>query len=107
MDLIQNKLEGSRLRSPLDGIVSRLKVKEGVVLPSTRMMTVFQKGDYQVETFVLTEDAGILHPGMGVELVQSGRDKDLSFQGTVINVAPFAEEKISLWDWRNRGLGSL
>lgn len=96
IDLLQYKLEGIRLLSPLDGIVSQLQVKKGeVVPPGAQVMSIFQKGNYQVESFVLTEDAGILYPGLEVELIQSGRDEDLVFPGTVVKVAPFAEKTVS------------
>ena len=96
IDLLQYKLEGIRLLSPLDGIVSQLQVKKGeVVPPGAQVMSIFQKGNYQVESFVLTEDAGILYPGMEVELIQTDRDEDLVFPGTVVKVAPFAEKTVS------------
>ena len=98
IDLLQYKLEGIRLLSPLDGIVSQLQVKKGeVVPPGAQVMSIFQKGNYQVESFVLTEDAGILYPGMEVELIQTDRDEDLVFPGTVVKVAPFAEKTVSSW----------
>jgi HlyD family secretion protein len=90
------QLSLSKCTSPVPGIVAGLSVEEGMVVPpGTPLMTIFNPESYIVETYVLTEDAAGLEPGMEVTLVQKNKSGDILFSGIVDLVAPSAVEKIS------------
>lgn len=94
--LVNYQIGNCKIKSPIDGIVSNLSVKKGeVISPGIPVMTVFQKDDYEIEVFVLTEDIRYIKLGMKVDLIQETKDKDIFFEGRVKWIAPFAIEKTS------------
>jgi HlyD family secretion protein len=96
IDLLKYKINQYNIVAPVDGIVSNLTVKKGMVVnPALPIMTVFQKDSYEVEVFVLTEDISSIEPGMKVKLIQDRKDEDIIFEGSVERIAPSAVQKIS------------
>ena len=93
---VQYQIEQSSIRAAQDGIVSRLDVKEGMVVsPGTLLMHLFSEDSFQVETFVLTEDVAAMSAGQEVVLIQDNKAQDISFPGRIESIAPSAVEKIS------------
>lgn len=96
IELLEYKINKCNIVSPIDGIVSNLSVEKGeFVNPNSPIMTVFQKGSYEVEVYVLTEDVNSIYPGMKVKLIQDRKNEDIVFEGSVKKIAPFAVEKTS------------
>ncbi|MDD4048415.1 MAG: efflux RND transporter periplasmic adaptor subunit, partial [Clostridia bacterium] len=96
IDLVQYKINKSTVYAPNDGIVSKLDIKEGMVIASgLPLMTIYKEDDYLVEVYVLTEDATKIIPSMEVTLIQDNKDEDIIFKGTVEKLASRAEEKTS------------
>jgi len=96
IDLLEHKIEQMNIKAPVDGIIANLAVKEGeAVVPNAPMMIIFQKENYQIETYILTEDVNRISPGMQVDLVQDNQEDDVRFSGTVKTIAPAAVDKIS------------
>ncbi|ADL08596.1 efflux RND transporter periplasmic adaptor subunit [Thermosediminibacter oceani] len=96
IDLLKYRIERCRITSPVDGIVADLTVKQGdVVNPGSRLMKIFQKGEYLVEVFVPADSAPDIADGMKVKLIQERKSENLIFDGVVEKVAPTAVEKIS------------
>lgn len=96
IDLVNYQISQKRIYAPADGIITDLKAKKGMVVsPGFQLMTVFSSNSYQVEVFVLTEDASRISKGMSVTLFQDNKNGDVRFSGTVEDIAPSAVEKIS------------
>ncbi|MCF6093059.1 HlyD family efflux transporter periplasmic adaptor subunit [Microaerobacter geothermalis] len=84
------------LYAPMDGKVKGLHIKEGMVIPpGSPVMTLFQPGQYEVETYLLTEDIVDIIVGMKVKATQEKKTEDVSYDGVVTRIAPSAEEKVS------------
>lgn len=82
--------------SPVNGTVANLTIKEGMVIPpGSPLMTIFSGDAYVIESYVLTQDASRVKPGMSVDLIQNNKGGDIFFSGTVDIIAPSAVEKIS------------
>ena len=96
------QIDQYRIEAPAEGTIARLSVKEGeTVSPGTQVMTLLPKGLFKVEAFVLTEDVDDLQIGMQVTLLQDKLDQDITFSGTVSDIAPSAVKRLPPWDWRN------
>lgn len=96
IDLLYYQASQRNAISASDGIVTNLQVEEGmVVAPGTQLTTIISGDSYTVETYVLTEDASRLEPGMEVTLIQKNKSGDIIFSGNVDRIAPTAVEKIS------------
>lgn len=95
MDLIKYKIEQCRITAPIDGVVANLSIKAGDILsPGMKLMRVFQKDEYLVETFVPAEDVRELKAGQKVKVLMEDSD-DRVFHGTIKKISPSAEEQIS------------
>jgi len=93
---VQYQIEQSSIRAAHYGIVSQLEAKQGtVVVPGTLLMKLFSPDSYQVETYVLTEDAASMQVGQEVELIQDNKAGDLVFKGQIESIAPSAVERLS------------
>jgi len=96
IDLLQYRIDESRVYAPSQGIISNLSLKQGMIVAAgSQVMKVLQKSDYKVEVYVLTEDAASILAGMKVELIQSNKEQDIVFAGEVEEIAPAAIEKTS------------
>jgi len=96
INLLKHKIDNCSITAPVSGTVSNLSVKEGqVVSPNSPIMTIFRKGSYEVEVYVLAEDISNIEEGMKVELVLEKNNEDVRFEGVVKAVAPSAVETIS------------
>lgn len=96
MNSVQHKISESNFYAPLDGVISSLDVKEGMILnPGERIMTVFGNQAYKLETFVLSEDIPNLRLGEAVKLTQNNKNGDIIFSGVIDKIAPSAVEKMS------------
>lgn len=91
------QIKNSSVTAPADGVISNLNVKEGTVAaPSSPLMDIFQNDSYNIEVYILTQDAAKVEPGMKVNLIQTTDDnQDITFGGTVLSIAPNAVEKLS------------
>lgn len=95
-DLIAYKIAESTITAPIDGIVSGLTLKEGMILnPGQQALTLIQTDSFLVEVFLLTSDTPNIYPGMEVLLIQKSNGQDLTFAGKVEKIAPSAVEKLS------------
>jgi HlyD family secretion protein len=93
---LQEQRKDYRIYAPIDGVVTRLAAREqGLASPQTPMMTLFNEGGKEVETWVLARDIPQLAEGMHVELTFKLRDQDIEFPGQVVDIAPYAEEAYS------------
>ena len=93
---VQYQIEQSSVKSAQDGVVSRLDVKEGmVVTPGMLLMQLINEESFLVETYVLTEDVASMSVGQEVVLIQENKAGDISFRGWVESIAPTAVEKLS------------
>jgi len=82
--------------SLIQGVVKEVHVKEGAAIPANApLLTLFSEGGLQVEAYLLTEDVMDVKEGMKVQLIQKRKNGDYAFSGTVLAIAPSAEEKIS------------
>lgn len=82
--------------APSAGIIADVQVKEGMVAPpGAPLLTILGGEGYQVETYVLTEDASRIKPQMEVRLIQDNKSGDIVFPGIVERIAPSAVEKMS------------
>lgn len=96
INLLQYRINESKIYAPNEGIVSNLDLKQGMIVAAgSEIMTVLQKSDYKVEVYVLTEDAASILAGMKVELIQNNKEQDIVFAGDVEEIAPAAIEKTS------------
>ncbi|MTI81669.1 MAG: efflux RND transporter periplasmic adaptor subunit [Firmicutes bacterium] len=96
IELVQYKINESKITAPVNGVISGLDVKEGaVVTANIPIATVFQKNSFVVEVYVLTEDANSIKPKMPVQLVQSKKSGDIVFEGVVKKISPSAVERKS------------
>lgn len=96
INLVKHKISKANVTSPISGTVSDITTEEGsMVNTSSPVMTVFQKGAYEIEVFVLAEDVNSLSPDMEVELIQDNNSGDIVFPGTVEKIAPSAIERTS------------
>ncbi|WP_148867347.1 efflux RND transporter periplasmic adaptor subunit [Thermosediminibacter litoriperuensis] len=96
IDLLKYRIERCRITSPVDGIVADLTVRQGdVVNPGSRLMKIFQRGEYLVEVFVPADSALDIAEGMKVKLIHERKGENLIFDGAVEKIAPTAVEKIS------------
>ena len=96
IESVKHQIDQSAITSPVDGIVSDLQVKEGTMVSSAApVTTVFQKGSFRVEVFVLTEDVPKLEEGMPVDLIQDISGTDHRFEGRIERIAPSAVIKLS------------
>lgn len=96
MDLITYKIAESTVIAPIDGIVSGLNLKKGLILtPGQQALTLIQTDSYLVEVFLLTTDTPKIQSGMEVLLIQKSNGQDLTFPGKVEKIAPSAVEKLS------------
>lgn len=91
------QIKNSSVTAPADGVISNLNVKEGTVAaPSSPLMDIFQNDSYNIEVYILTQDAAKVEPGMKINLIQTTDDnQDVTFGGTVLSIAPNAVEKLS------------
>jgi len=96
MDLIEYQMGYYRLEAPISGTISFLEMGEGeLVQPQVPLAKLFQDGDWQVETRVLTSDVHDIYPGMQVELLLEIRDEEIRFAGKVEEISPYAQESLS------------
>ncbi|PKM86235.1 MAG: hypothetical protein CVU87_12790 [Firmicutes bacterium HGW-Firmicutes-12] len=96
IDMLQYKIEQSQVIAPIEGIVSGLDLKKGMIaMAGEHLMTIIQKNDYGVEVYVLTEDVANISSGMKVDLIQDNKGEDLIFAGEVEQIASSAIEKTS------------
>jgi HlyD family secretion protein len=96
IDMLQYKLDESKVCAPIDGIVSGLELKKGMIaMAGEHLMTIIQKSDYGVETYILTEDVANISNGMKVEIIQDNKGEDIVFTGEVEEIASSAIEKTS------------
>lgn len=95
-ELLEQKIQKGKIYSPIDGIIGNLNIKYGeYVNTNTPIVTVFSDNSYEVEVFVLSEDARNIHPGMEVDLILEDRKKNIIFKGAVKTIAPKAIEMLS------------
>jgi len=93
---VQYQVEQSSIKADQDGIVSQLDAKKGMLAaPGQLLMKLFNAGNYQVETYVLTEDVARMSIGQEVELIQDNKTGDVQFKGSIEGISPSAVEKIS------------
>lgn len=94
---LEYQINQSTITAPINGVVANLNCKTGEPANmSEPLMTIVQKNVYQVETFVLTEDAASLREGMSVSLILRGNDKeDITFSGKIKEISPTATERLS------------
>ncbi|MGI5857942.1 MAG: efflux RND transporter periplasmic adaptor subunit [Tepidanaerobacteraceae bacterium] len=96
IDLINYRIEKSRITSPIAGVVANLSVKKGdLINPGSPLMNTFQEDEYNVETFIPAESASSVIEGMKVKIVQGRKGEDVVFDGIVEKIAPTAVERIS------------
>ncbi|RNC28919.1 MAG: Nickel and cobalt resistance protein CnrB [Candidatus Dichloromethanomonas elyunquensis] len=82
--------------SPVSGTVTNLAVKEGmVVTPGAALLSVVSGDTFNIEVYVLTEDASLIEPQMPVNLIQNNKGGNVAFSGVVDRIAPSAVEKLS------------
>lgn len=82
--------------APVAGTITEVQIEKGMVIPPTApLLTILGGETYQVETYVLTEDASRIKPKMEVSLIQDNKSGDIIFPGTVERIAPSAVEKLS------------
>jgi HlyD family secretion protein len=90
------QIDQCTIEAPAEGTIAQLSVKEGeTVSPRTQVMTLLPNGLFKVEAFVLTEDVADLQNGMQVKVIQDKLDQDITFPGTVSDIAPSAVTKTS------------
>ncbi len=90
------KIDQCTIEAPAEGTIAQLSVKEGETVSSgTQVMTLLPNGLFKVEAFVFTEDVDDLQNGMQVTLTQDKLNKDITFSGTVSDIAPSAVKKTS------------
>lgn len=96
INLLQYRINESKIYAPYEGIVSNMELKQGMVVAGgSQLMTILNNNDYKVEVYVLTEDAASILTGMKVELIQNNKEQDVVFSGEVERIAPAAIEKTS------------
>jgi HlyD family secretion protein len=96
IDMLQYKIDESKVCAPIEGIVSGLELKKGMIaMAGEHLMTIIQKSDYGVETYILTEDVANISNGMKVEIIQDNKGEDIVFTGEVEEIASSAIEKTS------------
>lgn len=96
VEQLEYQIEKSTILSPIDGTVTTIAIKKGeLVQGGTPLMRVFQKDSYLVETFVLAEEVKSLEKEMEVELVLNNSKGEQTFVGTIKEISPSAQTKIS------------
>lgn len=96
LDTLEIQLRDCEIRALSDGIVAEFDVKVGaVVSPQQSIGKVVEDGSYQIEAFVLTEDAINIHLGDKASLILKQNGVDRTFDGEIIKVGKVAEEKVS------------
>lgn len=89
-------IAGRKVTSPIQGIVKEVSAKEGgMVSAQSPLLTLTTQDDLEVKVYLLTEDVIYVKEGMKVKLIQKRKNGDYTFGGTVKEIAPAAEEKIS------------
>lgn len=93
---LQYQISQRNAFSPTAGTVANLEIKEGmVVTPGAPLMSVISGNSFNIEVFVLTEDASRIQPKMPVNLIQNNKSGNIEFPGVVERIAPSAVEKLS------------
>lgn len=93
---VRHKLNEARINAPISGTVANLAVEKGSVVGSAQpLMTLFDKGSYRIEVYVLSEDISSINEGMEVKLIQDRDGKDMEIMGIVEKIAPSAVERVS------------
>jgi HlyD family secretion protein len=96
ISLLNYQLAQSNVYAPSEGTVSKVSVKQGmVVAPGMHLLSILTGQELILEVFVLTEDASRLQPKTEVKLIQKNKSGDISLDGVIESIAPAAEEKIS------------
>ena len=96
IDLLKNKIQKSKILSPIDGVVGNLNIKKGEAVDTTTpIATVFKDDTYEIEAYVLSEDIMNITLDSKVRLILETSGKDVPFDGTVSSIAPRATEKLS------------
>ena len=96
IDLINYRIEKSRITSPTDGVVANLSIKKGdLINPGFPLMNIFQEDEYRVEVYIPAESASSVIEDMKVRMVQDRKGEDVVFEGVVEKIAPTAVERIS------------
>ncbi len=93
---LQYEIDQCVVLAPMDGIVSEFTLKLGdKPMIGSQMMRLFKANQYEVETFVLSEDAATLKVGAETDLIKKMKGKDQMVGAKIEAIAPTATEKIS------------
>ncbi|MCT4583581.1 MAG: efflux RND transporter periplasmic adaptor subunit [Peptostreptococcaceae bacterium] len=92
---LESKLKDSIIRAPISGVISSFDLDVGDYLINQKLMEIFSKENYNIETYLFWEDSLYIKEGMEVILFQERRDKDFEFSGIVKKIAPNATKTIS------------
>ncbi|WXR60858.1 HlyD family efflux transporter periplasmic adaptor subunit [Peptostreptococcaceae bacterium AGR-M142] len=92
---LEDKLKDSIIKAPISGVISNFDLDIGDYLSNEKIMEIFSKGNYEIETYLFWEDSIYIEEGMEVILFQERRDEDFEFSGVVKNIAPNAIKKVS------------
>lgn len=92
---LEDKLKDSIIKAPISGVISNFDLDIGDYLSNQKIMEIFSKDNYEIETYLFWEDSIYIEEGMEVILFQERRDEDFEFSGVVKNIAPNAIKKVS------------
>lgn len=93
---VQDKITKAVVVAQQDGIIKDITLIEGNVLPQgQKIMTLFTKNAYKLESYVLASDALDIKVGSSVQLIQGTSTANQVFEGKVETVAISAVERIS------------
>lgn len=94
--LLEDQKKKAVIRSPIDGVVSEILIKPGELAHvQSPVVTIINKNQLQIESYVLTDDVIYLHVGDKVNIRQETNSEDLSGIGVISEISSYATEKRS------------
>jgi HlyD family secretion protein len=96
IDLLEDKIQKSKVIAPQDGIIKDLTLKTGMVVPSGQLLlSIAPTQGYHLESYILASDALDVKPGNEVKILQETNSGNVSLTGKVESIDPSATERIS------------
>lgn len=93
--LLQNQIEDTNLRAPIDGIITKVNFKEGEQIgPSNTIITLLGTANFEVEVLISETDIAKINKNDKAEITLDALGEAVKFQGIVASIEP-AETIIS------------
>lgn len=89
LDLIQDQINDRILKSPIDGIITKLEVEQGeIVSPNQVLVSIISQGTLEIEANIPEVDIAKISIGNIADITLDAYGSDVPFQANVVQIDP-------------------